>query len=189
MMRPIASCRGRGGTACRARRASTGSRAASTAWRCWTNSTCSSHACASARNVGPPAAASRAASSARSRSRAARSASTASTNATTRRRAWNSVRCPGVGRPSRGRQRPSPSRTSHARRRAAGGRRSPSALRHLTAHTGSPPFSRLDEQERRRERVVGRASARPTVHARSRTGGPTGRTNSSGRTSERTKVS
>ena len=62
---------------------------------------------------GPPAAASRAASSA-SRARApARSASAASTNSTTRRRAWNSVRCP--RRPAAPRlPAAAPSRTSHA---------------------------------------------------------------------------
>jgi hypothetical protein len=45
-----------------------------------------------ARSVGPPAAASRAASSAARARDPARSASTSSTNTATRRRAWNSVR-------------------------------------------------------------------------------------------------
>lgn len=91
-----------------------------------------------ARNVGPPAAASRAASSLSRARAAARSASTSSTNSTTRRRAWYSVMCPGAGRPLRGRQPHRPSRTSHACAPSRRRTRWPSALRHLTAHTGWP---------------------------------------------------
>ncbi|UTI62998.1 hypothetical protein NBH00_16725 [Paraconexibacter antarcticus] len=102
-----------------------------------TSSRWSSQAWASSRNIGARRAASAALAAADPSRASARSSSMSVMNGVMRRRAWNSVIAPSVGRPVRGCHWPASSRVIHAVAPSRRRMRVPSALRHFTTHTGS----------------------------------------------------